>query len=245
MVMPAKNIGFVVLAILSSIPARAWASEQANSNSAITPSVVMKSNYTDGSQFISRMCSAADAMDNYSSKYQMSVNKKHPPVTQAGSLAFRKPRLMRVEVTSGKNNGALAILQDDGKVHGHGGGALKMFRGSVSPDSPKVQAPNGIRMVDSDFSSLANYLRNMLRKGKHSRLSNEAIQTDKTASPAFVLDMYSGKPTHEHLVKRVYADPGTLLPVYWEDYHHNKLYSISSWSDLKRNVSFPANYFAL
>ena len=239
----AEHMGLVVLTVLSTIPTDAWA--QANANSAITQSVVMKSNYTDGSQFISKMCSAADAMDNYSSRFQISVNKKHPAVTQSGSLAFRKPRLMRVEVTGGKNNGALAILQEDGKVHGHAGGALKMFKTSVSPDSPKVRAPNGLRMVDGDFSSLANYLRNMLNKEKHSRLSSEPIRTDKTTSPTYVLDLYSGKPTHEHLVKRVYADPGTMLPVFWEDYHHGKLYSESSWSDLKTNVEFPANYFNL
>jgi outer membrane lipoprotein-sorting protein len=238
------NTGFV-LTILFSTSGVAWASDQGNANSGIVQSKLMKSNYTDGSQFINKMCSAADAMDSYSSNYQMSVNKKRPPVTQAGTLAFRKPRLMRVQVTSGKNNGSLAILQDDGKVHGRPGGALNVFKGSVSPDSPKVKAPNGIRMVDTDFSSLASYLRNMLGKGKRSRLSSQPIQTDKSISPTFVLDVYSGRPEHEHLVKRIYTDPTTFLPVFWEDYRHDKLYSESSWSDLKTNVSFPANFFTL
>lgn len=237
--------GAVVIAYTCALSNVSPVGAQANSDGTITPAVVMKSNYTDGSPFILKMCSAADTMDSYSTKYQMSVFRHQPTVTQGGSLAFKKNRLMRVEVTSGKNNGALAVLQSDGKVHGHPGGALKVFRGSISPDSPKAKAPNGIRMVDGDFYSLASFLRNMLKKGDHSRLSSAPIQTSKTNSPTFVLDVFSGHQNHEHLIKRVYADPSTYLPVYWEDYHHGKLSSESSWSDVKTNVSFPSNYFTL
>ena len=241
----------VILTILFALPPFALAVSKQTKDpalaiaSATAPVPVMNSNYTDGSQFVARMCSAADGLNRYSSNYKMIVHKHRTPVTQSGSFAFAKTRLMRVEVSGGKNNGALAILQADGKVHGHLGGAMKFLKSSVSPDSPQVRAPNGYRMVDTDFYSLAAYLEGMLQKGDLSRLSSEPIQTGKTTSPTLILDVYSGKPGHEHLLKRVYTDPDTLLPVFWEDYKHGKLFAESSWTNLKTNVDFPSNFFRL
>jgi outer membrane lipoprotein-sorting protein len=211
----------------------------------IVQSVVMVDDYNDATEFIDKMCSAAEGLDNYSSIYEMVVYKEHPPVNEDGVFSFKKPRLMRVEVQKGPKRGAVAILALDGKVHGHLGGALKFFRASLAPDSELVRAANGFPMVGTDFYSLASYLSNMLKQGDHSRVSKEPMQTSKTKNPTYILDIYSTKFDKELLLKRIYVDPNTFLPVFWEDYIDGKLWSESCWRDLKTKVEFPENFFKL
>ncbi|PWT94968.1 MAG: hypothetical protein C5B53_12125 [Candidatus Melainabacteria bacterium] len=211
---------------------------------AIVPSVVMSDNYEDGAKFVDKMCFAAQALDNYSSNYEMAVYKANQTVNEGGVFAFKKPKLMRVEVEKGPKKGSVAVLALDGKVHGHLGGALKFFRAAVSPDSDLVKAANGFPMVGTDFYSLADYLKNMLKEGDHSRVSKDTVATSKTGGVAtYVLDMYTTKFGKELLLKRVYTDPRTFLPVFWEDYIDGKLWSESSWRGLKTNVDFPENFF--
>src|SRR5277367_69831 len=83
-----------VLGILSGMTNQVSASQNSK---AIVQSVVISGNCEDGSQFISKMCSAAEALDNYQANYQQLVYKQHPPVLESGVFAFRKPKLMRVE----------------------------------------------------------------------------------------------------------------------------------------------------
>ena len=200
-------------------------------------------NVQDGKDIIAKMYSAAESLNSYSFDYQMLVHKQKPPIKETGTLCFKKPRLLRVEVQTGPKKGSLAVFAEDGKVHGHMGGALKFFSASVSPNSELVRASNGYPMVDSDFLSLIAYLKNMLKQGDRSRATSQPIQTDKTSSPAYVVDMYSFKSGQELLLKRIYADAKTLLPVYWEDYADGKLWTQSFWQNLKANVEFPNSTF--
>jgi outer membrane lipoprotein-sorting protein len=209
----------------------------------IVQSKVMTDNCEDGAQFISKMCTAAQNLDNYSSRYQMVVYKQQPPVIEAGIFSFKKPRLMRVEVEKGPKKGSVATLAADGRVHGHLGGALKFFRAAVSPDSELVRAANNFPMVGTDFYSLAAYLKNMLNQSDSSRVTKGPAQTGKTPSAAFIVDMYSTKTGKDVLVKRIYVNPQTLLPVFWEDYIDSKLWSESTWQDLKTNIDFPDSFF--
>lgn len=210
---------------------------------AIVPSQVMNDDYEDGKNFIEKMCSGSEAMNNYSSAYEMLVYKSQQTVKETGTFSYKKPRLMRVEVQTGPKKGSVAILALDGKVHGHLGGALKFFRATLSPDSELVRALNGFPMAGTDFYSLSSYVRNMLKEGDQSRVSKTAVQTNRTSFPTYVLDLYSTKFGKELLLKRVYVDPHTLLPVFWEDYIDGKIWSESGWHDLKTDVEFPENFF--
>lgn len=242
------SISLLVLAVAATSNVSAWSlsgeKRPKQPASSAAPAAVSNTNYNDGQQIISKMCTTASALDNYSSSYAMAVYKSRNPQRETGVFAFKKPKLMRVEVLTGPKKGALAILAKDGKVHGHLGGALKFFKGAVSPDSSFVKAINGFPMVGTDFYSLADYLQNMLKQGNFSRVSKEPTQTSKTASPTHVLEMYTKNSGSEQLLKRIYVDPKTWLPVYWEDYTDGKLWSESSWQDLKLNVDFASDYFS-
>lgn len=242
------SVSLLVLAVASTSIVSAWSlsaeKRPKQPPSSAAPAAVSTTNYKDGQQVISKMCTVASALDNYSSAYAMAVYKSRKPDRETGVFAFKKPKLMRVEVRTGPKKGAMAILAKDGKVHGHLGGAFKFFKGAVSPDSSFVKALNGFPMVGTDFCSLADYLQNMLKQGNFSRVSKEPTQTSKTSTPTYLLEMYANKSGSEQLLKRIYVDPKTWLPVYWEDYTDGKLWSESSWQDLKLNVDFPSDYFS-
>ena len=135
-------------------------------------------------------------------------------------------------------------MAKDGQIHGHLGGLLKVFSGSISTDSNMAETINGFPMADTDFYSLSAYLKNMLKQGDSSLNTVEARQINKTNNPVYVLDIYTaGKSIKPLLLKRVYVDPQTYLPVYWEDYINGKIWSASSWRNIHTNLRLPDNFF--
>jgi outer membrane lipoprotein-sorting protein len=211
---------------------------------AVAEGVVIKDQVHDGATFINQMITSASALNNYSSDYKMVVHKRNSLETESGKFFFRQPRLLRGEILAGAKRGSIVILCADGKVRGRAGGILSWFTGTLSPDSSMLRCINGFPFVDTDFASLANYLKHkMLDKGDKSLVTNQPVQTSNTASPAFVLDTYNGAPGQEVVLKRVYVDPKSNLPVYWEDYQDGKLYAQSFWTNLKVNQTFPDRFF--
>ncbi len=213
----------------------------------LEPGVVLSNKSQDGASLINKMLNAASDLDNYTADYKMTVHKEQQLITETGSIYFRKPRLFRVEVKTGPKKGALAILCSDGKVHGHLGGVMKYFTAALSPDSSLVKAINGFPMCGTDFYSLADYLKNMLNKGALSACTIEPVITSSASMPVYVLDMYvwaaknSGKRL---LLKRIFVDSKSYLPVYWQDYIDEKLWSESSWNHFQNNISLSTYLFS-
>jgi len=216
----------------------------ANSQGQVVEGVVIKDQVHEGTAFINQLIVTASALNNYSIDYKMVVHKRNSTETETGKLFFRQPRLMRGEILTGAKRGSIAILCADGRVRGRTGGILSWFTGTLSPDSSMLRCINGFPFVETDFASLARYLKyKMLDKGDKSLVTNQPVKSANTPSPAFVLDMYGGAPGQELVIKRVYVDPKSNLPVYWEDYQDGKLYAQSFWNDLKVNQDFPEGFF--
>ncbi len=208
--------------------------------------VVIHDNCESGSKLIDKMLGVAAGMDNYSANYRMVVYKDSKAIQEKGTIFFRKPNLFRIEVSSGSKKGSLALLTSDGKVHCHAGGVMKYFQVAVSPNSSLVRAINGYPMVGSDFYSLVQYLKNMIKEGKGSLQTCEPICTPQSHGLNYVLDMFipenrnAKKPV---LLKRIFVDPATYLPVFWQDYTQGKLWSESGWSAVRNNLSLPNSLF--
>ena len=210
----------------------------------LEPGTVINDSVQDGSQLIDQMLSAALNLSAYSANYRMKVYKGKQTLNEEGRVYFRKPKLLRLEVIQGSRKGALAILAKDGKIHGHLGGLLRVFSGTVSADSGLAKTINDYPMADTDFYSLAAYLKNMLKQGDLSLKTIDVKQTNKINSLTYILDMYSAaKPTKLLLLKRIYVNPKTYLPMFWEDYIDGKIWSESSWQNVNTNLSLPDNFF--
>jgi outer membrane lipoprotein-sorting protein len=240
-----KYLSIIAMTVCAlALGANAMDAAQPQGSGDIAQGVVIKDQVHEGTTFINQLIASASALNNYVTDYKMVVYKKKSPETESGKLYFRRPRLMRGEILTGAKRGSIAILCKDGKVRGRTGGILSWFTGTLSPDSSMLRCINGFPFVETDFASLANYLKyKMLDKGDKSAVTNQAVKTANTPQPAFVLDMYRGAPGQEVVVKRVYVDPKSNLPVYWEDYTDGKLYAQSFWTNLKVNQDFPDNFF--
>jgi len=210
----------------------------------LAPGAVISDGVQNGCALIDKMLNAAFNLSAYSADYTMKVYKERQTVNEEGTFYFHKPKLLKLEVKQGSRKGSLAVLAEDGKIHGHLGGLLKYFSGVVSIDSDMAKAINGFPMADTDFYSLAAYLKNMLKQGDLSLNTIDARQTNKFNSPTYVLDMYSSaQPTKLLLLKRIYVDPKTYLPIFWEDYIDGKIWSESTWQNVRTNLRLPDNFF--
>lgn len=197
----------------------------------------------DGKPFIDRMVKAAGDLNDYSFNYEMNVFKKNRVISQGGNLEFKKPSKMRLEVTDGQNDGAVAVMTQPGKVKGHLGGVLSIFSGTVSDRSSYLRSINGWPMVESDFLSLAKAIRGYVyNDGRPTKVTSEPVEW-QDGKKYYVVDLYEGQP--KRLWKRVAVDPGNLLPVYWIDYEEGQLWTYSLWKNVQLNPGIADSVFKL
>ncbi|MEZ4534130.1 MAG: hypothetical protein R3D26_03845 [Cyanobacteriota/Melainabacteria group bacterium] len=129
----------------------------------------LKEGTVDGASLIERMHQRATALRNYSFNYKMKVFKKNGSVLESGSFYFKKPNYIRLEEKGPYKKGAVAIIgpNTDGRVKAHLGGGLKLFVVDLSPDSGLLKSANGHPMVQSDFLSLAECLKDYERRNDY------------------------------------------------------------------------------
>jgi hypothetical protein len=199
----------------------------------------------DGSDTVDAFHSAASNLNCYSFNYAMTSFKDKSPTLETGTFYFKKPHMMKIRITAGPKKGSEAVLGPDGKVRGHLGGALSFFKATLSPDSDMLRSGNGYPMVDSDFLSLVDYLKGMLKKGDRSRVTVQPVAVDSLPKKVLVLDMYRSGASGDEVLKRIFLDPDTHLPLLWHDFAAGVMYSESSWSDIKPNLDLPDSFFKL
>jgi outer membrane lipoprotein-sorting protein len=196
----------------------------------------------DGALTIDKWLSSAQALNDYQFNYSMTVYKKSP-VTEQGKLAYKKVHLLRIEETGGPKAGSVAVLEKDGKVHGHLGGAMKFFNATLSPDSNMLKSANGWPMVKSDYISLAEAVEGYIKQDQCTAKVTENPVT-VGAHPSPVLDWFLYHPDGT-LFKRALFDTQTGQPVEWWDYVNGKLFAHSVWTNFKTNVGLSDKLFTL
>lgn len=197
----------------------------------------------DGKAFIDHMVKAAGDLNDYSFQYEMNVFKKSRVVTQRGKLDYKKPSKMRIEVTDGPNDGSVAVMTQPGKVKGHFGGVLAIFSGTVSDRSSYLRSINNWPMVDSDFLSLAQALKNYVyNEGKISKVSAEPVEW-QDGKRYLIVDLYETSP--KKIWKRIAVDPGNFLPCYWVDYQDGEIWTYSLWRNVQLNPGIADSVFKL
>ncbi len=201
--------------------------------------------FTDGHGFVQHMMNAADSLESYSFNYKMSALKDNKTLVEKGDFYFKKPKLMRLEVTEGKRKGSVAVLQADGRVHGKAPGlGFLASMITLAPDSKFLKSVNGYPMVDSDFCSLARALKKFLDDGATAKITTHTVSERLAHQPSHLIEVYTDK-TQTQLFKRVFVDATSYLPVEWYDYEDGKLSSESSWQNFKSDPGLPATLFSL
>lgn len=207
------------------------------------PHVQLIETMKDGEAFVNNMYREADRLNDYSLSFETKTFRKGSTVVEAGNLYFKKPKLMRLEETGEFNRGAVAVLGKDGKARAHAGGLASVITVTMNPDDKMLDAANGDRMEDSDFASLAKVLVNRLKQGAASRVSEKPVAVAGINEPAYILEIFM--PNDPKVVlKRIFVNPGTNLPVRWDDYDY-KDPCLSVWKDVKTNIGLKDDLFKL
>jgi hypothetical protein len=206
--------------------------------------VVPQQDLVDGAGTIHQWLKSAQSYDDYSFEYAMKVFKPSgSTVTEVGKLYFKRLRLLRIEETGGPKAGSVAVLQADGKVHGHMGGGLKFFVATLSPDSSMLKSANGWPMCNSDFTSLAQAVEGYLKEGCPAKVTATPVTVGDHANKLYDWQMY--RPDGTTLYKRALFDPTTGCPIEWWDYVNGKLYAHSTWTNFKPNQGLSDKVFTV
>lgn len=198
----------------------------------------------DAKDFIDTMCQAAEFLNDYSFQFEMTVYKPHGEVKEEGRFYFKKPRLIRLEEVGDYKKGAVAVLQSNGKVKAHLGGALKFFVVTLDPNSDYLRSANEYPMAGSDFLSLAQFLKDWHKEGMHSRVTDKPLALEGHPNKVHVVEMYRPNNAKE-VFKRVFVDEKTKLPVQWYDFRDGHLWSKSIFKDVKTNIGLDDTFFQI
>ncbi|MBX9691937.1 MAG: hypothetical protein K2Z81_06095, partial [Cyanobacteria bacterium] len=197
----------------------------------------------DGKTFIESMNRSAEELKDYTLIFETTIFKRRSTLIDKGKLSYKKPKMMRIEEIGEFNKGAVAVIGKDGKARAHGGGMTSFVTLTLSHDDKMLNAANGDKMEDSDFESLARLLKERLRQGYTSRVSEKPVTVKGVSEPTFVLELFRASEP-EKIAKRVFVHPKSFLPVRWDDYDY-KDPCLSKWTDVKTNIGLSDDLFKL
>jgi outer membrane lipoprotein-sorting protein len=245
------RISFAVIASLLIVVAVLFGSEvRAKSGQkellGAIPSLSSKSmqvEQADGNVFVDKWLAAANKFKDYSFNFAMTVCKDSGhKVNEKGTLYFKQPRMLRLEITSGPKSGSVAVLMKDGSVKAHMGGAMKFLSVSLAPDSNLLKSANGWPMVKSDFASLAEAVKGYIKEGCNGKVSANPVALEGYANKLYDWTLFKSGGV---IYKRALFDPSTMMPVEWWDYVDGKLYAHSVWTNFKPDPGLPDKTFTI
>lgn len=204
-------------------------------------------NMKDGRDFVSSMTKAASRANDYTFKCVISTYRNGKVIREEGTFYYKRPSLMKMEVTEGAKKGSVAVLGSDGKVRGHLGGMLKMFSGTIGKDSGLLKSANGFSMMNSDYDTLLKDLVKQLNEGSQCQVTSAPVTVAHTGEKVYVLEVYKNVDgdKEKDLTQRVFIDPKTNLPEQWNLYRQDQLYSSTDWKDVKVNIGLSDEVFSL
>ncbi len=204
-------------------------------------------NMKDGRDFVSSMTKTTERANDYTFKCIINTYRSGKVIREQGTFYYKRPSLMKMEVTEGAKKGAVAVLCPDGKVRGHLGGMLKMFSGTIGKDSGMLKSANGFSMMDSDYDTLLKDLVKQLNDGAKCIVTSAPVTVAHTGDRVYVLEVYKNVDSDKQkdLTQRVFIDPKTNLPEQWNLYRQDQLYSSTDWKDVKVNIGLSDEVFSL
>lgn len=201
----------------------------------------------EGTGFVETVHDVTRNLNDYTFDCEIATYKKaNQPIREGGSYSWKKPGMLRMEVTLGGKKGGLLVRQPDGTIKGHLGGFLKVFVATVSPDSNMLKSANGFSMLEGDYLTLMNNLKKQLQGPLHVRVSNAPQTVSSQPEKVFIVEVFKKEGENEELTQKIYVDPQLKLPVEW---HLNRddgsLLSITYWRNIKLNVGLDDSVFKI
>jgi len=201
----------------------------------------------DGKDFVQTMTKAAQGANDYTFRCVINTFRDGKVIKEEGNFYYKRPSMMKMEVTEGAKKGAVAVLGTDGKVRGHLGGMLKIFSGTIGKDSDLLKSANGFSMMNSDYETLLRDLQRQISQGSTCLVTPAPVSVAHTGEKVYVLEVYKqvDNDKEKDLTQRVFIDQKTGLPEQWNLYKQDQLFSSTDWRDVKLNIGLSNEVFSL
>jgi hypothetical protein len=193
--------------------------------------------------FLKEMTSAAEALNAYSFQFEITSDAKGE-VLEHGIFYFKRPGCMRIEEKGAYRHGAVAVVDQEGKIRGHLGGLLSSVIMTLKPNSELLRSTNGWPMVRSDYVSIALALEEFSQQGHEVRVSETPQIVEGCSERVYVMDVSVCQHPDE-LYKRVYVDPASMLPVVLLDYKDGRVWARSVWKNVCTPVAMSDKLFEM
>ncbi len=196
-----------------------------------------------GNSYLDSLHSAASNFRDYECFCHLMTVKGDKWKDFAGAKIFYKQKeLIRIEVKSKDyRNGSVVVRESDGKIRGKGGGALSLMTMTLRPDSRTLALPTGFNLVDSNFVSLYNSLRQELAKGSEASVS-APMQIPSFDQPVQVLLLRKKGGGILHVV---YLSPSTKMPIAWNTWKDGQSSALVFFDEFRANKGLSDELFRL
>lgn len=175
-----------------------------------------------------------DTLRDYQCQLNVTSLKKGNTVVETNNYFFKKPKLIRLEVTSGKDKGAQCVLQKNGKVRAKAGGVLGLFTITMEPTDKRLLNDDGSGFTTTDFASVLKDIRQTLNGG------TVTVSVVEQGRKLYHLNI-------ERTGKRdlIVIDAAQQLPVEWFNFRGGRFDSKTEWKNLRVDVGLADKLFEL
>jgi outer membrane lipoprotein-sorting protein len=148
---------------------------------------------------------------------------------------FKKPHLIRLEVTSGKDKGSVCVYNSQGKVRAHAGGILGIFTITMEPNDKRLQDDDGSTFIETDLGHTISDIQKTIAEGKAT-----VAEVERGGAHYYQLEIdRSGK--HDLIL----IDTQVKLPIEWSTFRNGQPDSKTEWKDLRVNAGVSDALFNL
>lgn len=147
---------------------------------------------------------------------------------------FKKPKLIRMEITSGKDKGSVAVYRD-GKVRAHRGGILSFIVLTFDVKDKMVCDKRGNGMDTTDWGYIIEEMERALRDGKL-----KAWKGNLEGKDVYIMEADLGGRSD-----RIYLSAKELIPLRREGVEGKKVVSYEIYRDIEINVPLDEDLFKL
>ncbi|MBI2839326.1 MAG: hypothetical protein HYX75_13500 [Acidobacteria bacterium] len=182
-------------------------------------------------QLVDAMRQRYEALNDYHCQIIYTEYRNGRSNVEVDSYYFKKPQLIRLEVTEGKDKGAIVVLRRDGKVRATSGGLLGFFKITMEPDDKRLRDEDGSTFAESHFGGVLASIQSILAGA-----SATATETD---------GVYRLQADHENVRELVLIDSRTMFPVEWLRLRAGNPQSKTQWKGLQVDVGLKESLFEL